>query len=352
MVLNTVEVRFGSVCHKIYLADDLIEQAGRILQRYNFERHALIVTDSRVGGIYSGILEGSLSGARYRVDVAELPGRTAENLDEATRIVVDKANACAFKPGGAIVALGGSTITRVVRSCIATHFKEAFFVKVPTTLFDQVDSSAMRSEIAPRVVLIDFTTLETLPGRELSNGMAEVIKYGVLRDKYFCEFLQENAGAIKRQDHEMLKRIVTRACEIEAAIFQEFPDLRDAERILRFGCAIAEAVQRSDESGQYKYGDALAIAMARLVQIGERIGITPPDVRAKVHRVLKTFDLPIVAGGIDRSRIMSALTDILPVHESEAAGGPAVSLMVPRAMGKVEFVPDIPLTVIEASLAE
>ncbi|NPV52537.1 MAG: hypothetical protein HPY71_03325 [Firmicutes bacterium] len=349
--MNTVEVRFGSVCHKIYLADDLIEQAGRILQRYNFERHALIVTDSRVGGIYSGILEGSLSGARYRVDVAELPGRTAENVAEAARIVIDKAGACAFKPGGAIIALGGSTITRVVRSCITTHFKEAFFVKVPTTLFDQVDSSAMRSDIAPRVVLIDFTTLETLPGRELSNGMAEVIKYGIIRDKYFCEFLQENAGAIKRQDQEMLKRIVTRACEIEAAVFQEIPDSQDAERILSVGCAIAEAVQGSDESGQYKYGDALAIAMARLVEIGARIGITPPEVKAKVHRILKAFDLPVLPDSIDTSRIMSALSEILPVHESETAGGPAVGLMVPRAMGKVEFVPDIPLPVIEASLA-
>jgi len=280
---STLTVDLGDRSYPIVIGRGLLG-GGCDLAEYVHGRDCLVVTNDTVAPLYFDKLLPNL-GERI-VSSIELPDGEVYKTIATMKSILDRLVETGANRDTTIVALGGGVVGDIAGFAAACYMRGVNFIQVPTSLLAQVDSSVggktgvnheqgknlIGAFHQPQVVLIDTDTLSTLPDRELSAGLAEVIKYGTTCDAEFFAWLEANMDALLARDPEALGYAIGRSCELKAEVVAE--DEREAGRraILNFGHTFGHAIEHCQGYGEWLHGEAVATGMimaARLSNLDE-----------------------------------------------------------------------------------
>jgi len=283
--MATVNLRLKTASYNILVGPGLLSGIGERLTELGFSGKLVLVTDSTVKKLYGETLVQNLSAAGFTVTVLTGPESEEEKtLETATRLYQELTNAFAER-STPILAMGGGVIGDVAGFVAATYLRGVPLVHIPTTLLAQADSSLggktgvdhgnLKNKIGafyqPRLTVSDTSTLKSLPSKLLSEGLAEVIKHGAIRDKDFFKYLENNLDKILALDDATLETMLTRSTEIKAEVVEQDEKDQGLRNILNYGHTVGHAIE-SVSNFQVGHGQAVGFGMLVAVRISHHMG--------------------------------------------------------------------------------
>ncbi len=302
-----IEVGLGERSYPIWIGQHILADLGSALDKVEFPSKVALVTNPTVGDLYCEKIVASLVAGGRQVSVIRLPDgeeyKNINTLENIYDVLIDRR----FDRYCGLIALGGGVIGDMAGFAAATFLRGIPFVQVPTTLLAQVDSSVggktgvnhpqgknlIGAFYQPKHVHIDVAALTTLPQREFSAGIAEVVKYGIIRDPVFFNWLEENRAALVAQSAEALIHAVMISCQIKANVVENDEKEQGLRAILNFGHTFGHAVETLSGYGVIKHGEAVSIGMVVAAQIAYRMGHCTSAEVDRIRELLSYFDLPV-----------------------------------------------------------
>jgi len=276
---------------------------------------ALIVTNTTVAPLYAATVQAALAPHFAQVHVLALPDGEAHKGWEALNQIFDVLLAQACDRRTVLVALGGGVVGDMTGFAAACYMRGVPFVQVPTTLLAQVDSSVggktainhplgknmIGAFYQPERVICDLGTLQSLPGRELSAGLAEVIKYGPIADMGFLDWIEAHLDALLARDPAALAWAVQRSCQIKADVVGQDEREGGLRAILNFGHTFGHAIEAGLGFGEWLHGEAVGCGMVMAAHLSERLGLVDAAFVQRLTHVIDRAGLPTVgpALGVD-----------------------------------------------------
>lgn len=355
--MRKVRVRLGSNSYEIQIGSGLLMQTGRQLKRMGYGDKLAIVTNPTVRSLYGNILKQSLTREGFKVTVLQVPeGEEQKSLETAGRLYNELSKFYAERTTP-ILALGGGVIGDLTGFVAATYLRGVPLIQIPTTLLAQVDSSIggkvavnygeLKNRIGafyqPRLVISDITILRTLTTRELSDGLAEIVKYAVIADKEFFVFLERNLDQIKSLDGRLLEETVFKSSKIKAEIVER--DERDLglRNILNYGHTIGHAIE-SASNFEVQHGEAVAIGMLAAGRISNKLGILDKNGLVRLKTVIERADLPTEIPSLEVKKIIRAIE-----HDKKILRG-KVRCILPKSIGNAFMTDEVSPSLIEQTL--
>ncbi len=340
---DLVTVGLGERSYPIRIARGLLDQLGSDIASRTIGNRFCVISDDQVAGLYGEPLMRSLSANGLHAEMITFPhGEASKELATITTLARQLAKN-GFDRGDALIALGGGVTGDITGFLASVYMRGIPFVQVPTTLLAQVDSSVggktgvdipegknlIGTFYQPQAVYIDPDVLSTLPEQEFLGGLAEVIKYGIIRDKEFFDFLAVNCKAILALKDSALMPLIARCCKIKAQVVEEDEREGGLRRILNFGHTIGHAVEAASNFTLI-HGLAIAIGMRAATDLAVLCGQCSPENSQAVRRILEDFSLPVdIPPGLDRQAIRRFL-----LADKKTVGG-RVFFVLPREIGRV-----------------
>ncbi len=318
----------------------------------------LIVTNDTVAGPYLPALRAGLAGRRIAECV--LPdGERFKTLKTLGR-VFDALVEAKLNRDAAVLALGGGVVGDIAGFAAACYQRGVSYVQIPTTLLAQVDSSVggktgvnhpggknlIGAFYQPRAVISDTDTLATLPDRELNAGLAEVIKYGCIRDAALFEWLERNVEKLRRREPAALAHAIERSCAIKAEVVGADERERDVRAILNFGHTFGHAIETATEYRTYLHGEAVGLGLLMATDLSHRLGRVDAAVKQRVGDLVARAGLPTAAPRIGAARAL----DLMRMDKKVRAG--AVRLVLLERLGLAELTDDGSGPALDATLQE
>ena len=295
---------------------------------------ALIVTNTTVGPLYAQSLQKALAPQYAQVHTVVLPDGEAFKTWESLNLIFDALLSHACDRKTTLFALGGGVVGDMTGFAAASYMRGVPFVQVPTTLLAQVDSSVggktainhplgknmIGAFYQPLKVVCDLDTLKTLPQRELSAGLAEVIKYGPIADTEFLAWIEANLAAILAREPAALAYIVKRSCEIKAWVVGQ--DEREAglRAILNFGHTFGHAIEAGLGFGVWLHGEAVGCGMVMAAQLSARLGLVDAFFVNRLTQLIAKAGLPIKAPVLDADDNAGRYLALMRVDKKAQAG--------------------------------
>ena len=268
---------------------------------------ALIVTNETVGPLYAARLQQALSQQYPQIHLVTLPDGEAYKTWDSLNLIFDALLSRGCDRKTVLFALGGGVVGDMTGFAAACYMRGVPFVQVPTTLLAQVDSSVggktainhplgknmIGAFYQPVRVVCDLDTLQTLPERELSAGLAEVIKYGPIHDLAFLDWIEANLPALRARDPKALAHAVQRSCEIKADVVGQ--DEREAglRAILNFGHTFGHAIEAGLGYGEWLHGEGVGCGMVMAARLSQRLGLLAEDKVERLVRLVEAAGLPV-----------------------------------------------------------
>ena len=311
-----VEVALGERSYPIVIGRGLLDD-GDLLRDCIPVNEVMVVSNDTVAPLYLDRLASAFAARRFAS--ACLPDGEREKRLESMLPVFDTMLVNGFSRDCRIVALGGGVIGDLAGFVAATYQRGVDFVQVPTTLLAMVDSSVggktgvnhprgknmIGAFHQPRAVIADLAVLDTLPARELRAGMAEVIKYALLGDHDFLEWLEAHIDAAMARDPEALAFIIERCCRNKAAIVAADERESGQRALLNLGHTFGHAIEGARGYGDWLHGEAIAAGMCMAARMSTRLGWINADQRDRAIHLIRRAGLPVRAPddiGADRFR--------------------------------------------------
>ena len=301
--MTTIQVRLGERSYPIHIGSGLLVQ-DTLWRGAIRGRHVLVVSDTTVAPLYlQGVVDG-LGGLNVATLLIE-EGEQFKSLDQASR-VFDALAALGANRDATIIALGGGVIGDLAGFAAACWMRGIDFVQMPTTLLAMVDSSVggktgvnlvagknlVGSFHQPQAVVIDTSTLATLPDREYAAGLAEVIKYGALGDAKFFAWLEANAAALMRRDDDVVAEAIAISCRHKAAVVARDEREEGKRALLNFGHTFGHALEAEAGYGTLLHGEAVAIGMVLAARLSNDLGMADAVDRERLQNLLRGCGLP------------------------------------------------------------
>ncbi len=344
---HTVRVDLGERSYPITIRRGLLKDIGKQLTALNLRGKVGVVTDRHLSRHYLKIVTRALARAGFEVTPIILPPGERTKTLRTIGTVMDALVKARFERKSTLVALGGGVIGDLTGFAAAIYQRGIPFVQVPTSLVAQVDSSVggktgvdhpkgknlIGAFNQPRAVLIDPTTLRTLPTREWLAGLAEVIKYGVIADETFFAYLEKNIDRIINLDQEAAAAIVKRSCEIKAQVVSEDERESDRRRILNFGHTIGHALESLGGYRGLIHGEAVAIGMVQEASLANHLKLCSPETVDRLESLVRSAGLPTRLPRVT----FAALWDAMQQDKKVSAG--TIFCVLPERIGSVRVVP-------------
>lgn len=268
--------------------------------------HAVIVSNPTVDALYGGALEAALRPRHAKVSRVLLPDGEAHKTWSSLNLVFDHLLGQGCDRKTVLYALGGGVVGDMTGFAAATYMRGVPFVQVPTTLLAQVDSSVggktainhplgknmIGAFYQPARVVCDLDTLRSLPPRELSAGLAEVIKYGPIADMAFLGWIEAEMPALLARERDALAHAVQRSCEIKAWVVGQDERESGLRAILNFGHTFGHAIEAGQGYGKWLHGEAVGCGMVLAAALSCELGLVPPDFVARLTRLIERAGLP------------------------------------------------------------
>ena len=312
---QTLNVDLGDRSYPITIGQSLLGEKAVVAAKIPGKRVA-IVTNTVVAPLYLDRLTQTLVAAGKQVTHIVLPdGEEEKNWGSLMKVFdVLLAEKCDRKT--TLVALGGGVIGDLTGFAAAAYMRGVPFVQVPTTLLSQVDSSVggktginhplgknmIGAFYQPQAVIADISTLNTLPPRELSAGLSEVIKHGAIIDAPFFDWIEENIDKLVQKNADALAYAIKRSCEIKSDVVRQDEREGGLRAILNFGHTFGHAIEAGMGYGVWLHGEAVGCGMVMAADLSHRLGFIDEGTKARITAVVKAAGLPIVAPdlGVDR----------------------------------------------------
>ncbi len=328
--MKRVKVRLGSNSYEIYIGSGILSRLGYWLKEIGFADRLVIITNPVVKELYGETLSQNLIQEGFKVLTLTVPdGEEQKSLETAGRLYQELADAQAERMTP-ILALGGGVIGDLAGFVAATYLRGVPLIQIPTTLLSQVDSSIggkvavdhgqIKNKIGvfyqPKLVVADITTLQTLPVEELNNGLAEVVKYAVIRDHKFFDYLEGSLERVKSLDTETLEKVVHKSAKIKGEIVEK--DERDLglRHILNYGHTIGHAIE-SVSNFNIRHGPAVAIGMVAAGKIASELGILAKDELVRLKSLIRQADLPVKLPELDVEKMTEAIKQDKKIREGK-----------------------------------
>jgi 3-dehydroquinate synthase len=355
--MQTLHVELGERGYPIHIGAGLIGRPG-LLAPYIRGRQVLVVSNETVAPLYLERLRPSLAG----FDAAELilpDGEQYKTLEYADRIfsaLLERR----FERSCTLLALGGGVIGDLTGFAAACYQRGVDFIQVPTTLLAQVDSSVggktgvnhargknmIGAFWQPRCVVADTDTLNTLPDRELSAGLAEVIKYGLIRDAEFFAWLEAHMGALLARDPQALALAIERSCRSKAEVVAADEHEGGVRALLNLGHTFGHAIETGMGYGAWLHGEAVGVGMCLAAEMSVRLGWLTQAECTRAVRLIGRARLPTAPPqGMTRERFL----ELMAVDKKVQAG--RLRLVLLKAIGAAVVTAEFDAGALEGTLA-
>jgi 3-dehydroquinate synthase len=350
--MDKITVSLGTRSYPIYIGAGLLGKGGELEQSTDAAQ-LLIVTNEVVAPLYLDRVEQAFA-ARQPKSLILPDGEQYKNL-ESFALIIDELIEAGFHRDACVVALGGGVIGDLAGFAAASYQRGIDFVQLPTTLLAQVDSSVggktavnhprAKNMIGafhqPVAVISDTETLKTLPPREFSAGLAEVIKYGLIEDFAFFCWLEENMSALLELDPEALRIAIRRCCEIKAAIVAQDELERGKRALLNLGHTYGHAIEALGGYGRWLHGEAVAIGTMMAAEASALLGWIDAADTERVSDLLARAGLPTQVSGLTSGAILDRM------HLDKKAGSSGMKLILLERLGEARVLsaPDEPVLV-------
>lgn len=359
--MEEIRVELGERSYPVLIGSGLIAECGPRFTEHGVKGRILVVTNPTVAEWYLEPLLDSLRATGYQAEAVQVPdGEEFKSLEQASAIY-DKLVEGKYDRKSVLVALGGGVIGDLTGFVAATYMRGVRFIQVPTTLLAQVDSgiggktavnhprgkNLIGAFYQPALVLSDVTALRTLPEREFSSGMVEVIKHGVILDREYFELLQAELPAIRERAPAVMVKVVAGSCRIKARVVQEDETETGQRAILNFGHTIGHALESVTDYQYYKHGEAVAVGILAAIKIASRIGLLEEaDLEQRLRSLFESLNLPTSIPGLSTEQIWALLYLDKKVEYGK------VRWVLPKSLGQVVITTAVPAETVKDTLME
>lgn len=338
--MQTLYVELGERRYPIFIGSDLDPKA--LLEPYIHGRQVMIVSNETVAPLYLARYVEAIEALGKTVATCILPdGEKYKNI-EHLNLIFDALLESGFNRDCTVLALGGGVIGDMAGFASACFQRGVYFIQVPTTLLSQVDSSVggktginhplgknmIGAFLQPQVVLADMSQLKTLPARELSAGLAEVIKYALLGDADFLAWLEQHMDALVQGDEVALAEAVYRSCAHKARIVANDEKEQGERALLNLGHTFGHAIESYLGYGEWLHGEAVATGMVMAADLSQRMGWISAEDLARTKNIIQRANLPIVCPQIPIDDFLAYMA-----HDKKVLNG-QLRLVLMQAVGQ------------------
>lgn len=315
---------------------------------------ALVVTNSTVGPLYADRLIASLKPHYGQVHLVILPDGEEYKTWQTLNLIFDALLSYQCDRKTVLFALGGGVVGDMTGFAAASYMRGVPFVQVPTTLLSQVDSSVggktginhplgknmVGAFYQPQLVVCDLDTLTTLPARELSAGLAEVIKYGPIADVAFLDWIETHIELLMQRDVDALAHAIKRSCEIKALVVSQDERESGLRAILNFGHTFGHAIEAGMGYGKWLHGEAVGCGMVMAARLSHALGMIDADYLERLTRLIAKAGLPVIAPVLDREDNAGRYLTLMRVDKKAEAGEIRFILIDGKGKATLQTAPD------------
>jgi len=358
--VKKIRVHLKDRSYDILVGRNLIKDSGSIFKRLGLGGSAIVITNSTLHRLYGRALAASFRRANLNLRFELVPdSEKAKSLAILTRLIC-RINEYDRNRGAFIVAFGGGVIGDLAGFVASVYRRGVPYVQIPTTLLAQVDS-AIGGKVAvdlpsaknmagafyqPRVVLADTGLIASLGPRQIRSGLAEIIKYGVIKDRSLFAYLERNCKKILSLEPAALEHVISRCVFIKAAVVgkDEFDD-RGFRIVLNYGHTIGHAIEAAARfSKRYNHGEAVAIGMIAAADVSNRLKMLKARDRDRITALVRRCGLPVAAKGLSSRRIYMAY-----LHDKKFIRG-RNRFVLPKKIGEARIVGSVPEGIVKNTI--
>jgi 3-dehydroquinate synthase len=355
--MRTLNVALGERAYPIHIGRGLLDDPA-LLRPYLKAPRVAIVTNDVVAPLYLDRLRDALRRDGITVHAAVLPDGEAHKDWQTLNLVFDTLLAERCERSTTLIALGGGVVGDMAGFAAATYQRGMPFIQVPTTLLSQVDSSVggktainhplgknmIGAFYQPRLVLADIATLDTLPQRELAAGLAEVIKYGLIRDAAFFEWLESNLERLLERDPDALAFAVERSCANKAEVVTADETEQGERALLNLGHTFGHAIETGMGYGHWLHGEAVAAGTMIAAELSHLLGWIGAEEVARIEALHVRAGLPVFGPPLPVGRYL----DLMASDKKVEAG--RLRLILLRGIGNAVIHADAGRSVLAAAI--
>lgn len=354
--MKTLYVELGERRYPIFIGSNLNPQ--ELLEPYIHGKQVMIVSNDTVAPLYLERYKATLENLGKTVATCILPdGEKYKNI-EHLNLIFDALLEAGFNRDCTVLALGGGVIGDMAGFASACFQRGVYFIQVPTTLLSQVDSSVggktginhslgknmIGAFQQPQVVLADMLQLSTLPDRELSAGLAEVIKYALLGDEEFLVWLEANMKGLIARDEQLLAEAVYRSCAHKARIVANDEKEQGERALLNLGHTFGHAIESYLGYGEWLHGEAVATGMVMAADLSHRMGWISLEDLERTKKIISRAQLPIVCPKIPLDDFLAYMA-----HDKKVLNG-QLRLVLLQQLGKAVITRDFDIELMQQAI--
>jgi 3-dehydroquinate synthase len=360
MTRQIVHVELGARGYAIVIGSDLLAEAPAIISQASQATHVVLITDTHVEKPHATTVAEHFADHGCRVDLMVVePGESSKSVEMADQLWRQLLGTATDRQS-LVVAVGGGVIGDLAGFVAATYARGLPFAQIPTTLLAQVDSS-VGGKVAinlpsaknmvgafwqPSSVVIDTETLTTLPTREYRAGLGEVVKYGVIQDAAFFQFLEQHVEELNARHADCLRQVIARCCQLKADVVRADEREETGQRaILNYGHTFAHALEAVAGYGELLHGEAVSIGMVCASRLAESLGLVDPSLTERQVELLAALGLPTGMPTCDRGKLWEVMQS-----DKKVAHG-SLRFVLPTQLGNVKLVADIEQEKVLAAMA-
>lgn len=357
--MNTVPVRLKNNSYPIVIGSGILSNLPGILKKLKIGHDAVVITDRSVEKLYAKKVAAVLNGKGFSVkDFSVAAGEKSKSADVAIRLVEEIA-AYDVNREIFILALGGGVVGDLAGFVAAIYKRGIPYVQMPTTLLAQIDSAiggkvgvdlSVGKNLAgafhqPKAVFSDVHFLTTLDERQIRNGLAEAVKYGVIVDRALFAYLEKNYARFLSLDQEVLTKVVLACSRIKAdVVSKDEKETKGLRTILNFGHTLGHALENAAGYHRYHHGEAVALGMRMAAHISCRKGMLSSQDALRLNRLLSLIGLPETFANVPQDKILNAMR-----HDKKFVAGKN-RFVLARRIGSVAVVSGISMPLVQEAI--
>jgi 3-dehydroquinate synthase len=356
--MQTLNVSLAKRSYPIHIGRGLLTDASLILPHLK-RKHVAIVTNTTVAPLYLAKLSDALQAEGVQVIPIILPDGEAYKNSDTLNSIYDALLQNRCERSTTLIALGGGVVGDLTGYAAATFLRGVPFIQIPTTLLSQVDSSVggktginhplgknmIGAFYQPQVVLADIDTLQTLPPREFSAGVAEVIKYGLIRDAQFFDWLESHMAQLMQLDEAVLGEAIYRSCQNKADVVAKDEHEQGERALLNLGHTFGHAIENAMGYGVWLHGEAVAAGTMMAADLSQRMDWLSADEVARIKNSLLAANLPLVPPKLGAAKYL----DLMGLDKKVENG--KIRLVLQQGIGRAVITSDYDADKLNASLS-
>jgi 3-dehydroquinate synthase len=357
--MRTLQVNLPNHSYPILIGRDLLKQGASLLKPYLAGRQVAIVSNTTVGPLYADPLTQQLQEAGLEVLQITLPDGEQFKTREYFDSIHDQLISARFERKSTLIAIGGGVVGDIAGYAAATFLRGIPFVQVPTTLLAQVDSSVggktginhplgknlIGAFHQPRAVLTDLNTLNTLPKREFTAGIAEVLKYGFIRDGHFLSWLENHLEALIQREPEALAEAIYQSCRNKAEVVVADEKESGERALLNLGHTFGHAIEAGLGFGTWLHGEAVGAGIVMAAEVSAEAGLLETQARDRIERLVNQAGLPVRSPDLGFQRWIELMSS-----DKKVEGG-QIKFVLLQAADRAIQGKEVPMHILQKCLA-